>query len=248
MSSRAKLSKPIQFALLLAAFFLLCFLVGPSESNYLWRLPPLLKGLPFLMNDAVQYVMFDWMPIQVYDPTIEDFEEKPLFREITRGISGAFLIIINFVREIFLGGTKTIVAFTSWDFISENPWAKWPGLPWTVIAGWAVVLGYKLQGKGLAFLAAISTTYIGVFGQWEPSMQTLSFVLIAAPVSVLLGLLLGIWAYKSRIVDAAINPLLNVAQTMPHYSYLVPVIVLSGSAIRRPLSPPSSLRPRPWFV
>ncbi len=47
-------------------------------------------------------------------------------------------------------------------------------------------------------------------------------------VSVVLGLALGIWAYRNKIVETALNPLLNVAQTMPHYSYLVPVIVLFG--------------------
>ncbi len=172
--------------------------------------------------------MFDWMPIQVYDSLIEDYEEKPLFREITRFISGTFLLVINFVREIFLGGNKTVVAFTSWDFISENPWARWPALPWTVITGWAIILGYKLQGSRLAILAAVCTTFIAIFGQWKPSMETVSFVLIAAPVSVVLGLVLGIWAYRNKIVETALNPLLNVAQTMPHYSYLVPVIVLFG--------------------
>ena len=228
MNLTTKLSTPKQFAILLAAFFALCFFIGPSESNYLWRLPALFSGLPGVINDAVQFVMFEWFPIEVYDPDIEEFEEKPLFREITRSISNSFLLVITFVREIFLGGTKTIVAFTSWDFISKNPWASWPALPWTVIAGWAIVLGYKLQGKGLAILAAFATGYIGIFGQWEPSMQTLSFVLIAAPVSVILGLALGIWGYKKKWVEAALNPLLNVAQTMPHYSYLVPVIVLFG--------------------
>ena len=228
MNLTTKLSSPKQFAILLAVFFALCFIIGPSESNYLWRLPALFSGLPGVINDAVQFVMFEWFPIDVYDPDIEEFEEKPLFREITRSISNSFLFVITFVRELFLGGTKTIVAFTSWDFISKNPWAIWPALPWTVIAGWAIVLGYKLQGKGLAILAAFATGYIGIFGQWEPSMQTLSFVLIAAPVSVLLGLALGIWGYKKKWVETVLNPLLNVAQTMPHYSYLVPVIVLFG--------------------
>ncbi len=228
MNLTSKLSTPKQFAILLATFFVLCFLIGPSESNYLWRLPALFSGLPGVINDSVQFIMFEWFPIEVYDPDIEEFEEKPLFREITRSISSAFLFVITFVREIFLGGTKTIVAFTGWNFIDENPWAKWPALPWTVIAGWAIVLGYKLQGKGLAILAAFSTGYIGIFGQWEPSMQTLSFVLIAAPVSVAIGLALGIWGYKNKWVETALNPLLNVAQTMPHYSYLVPVIVLFG--------------------
>ena len=228
MTFLTKHPKVVQFAVLLAVFFLLCLSISPSESNYLWRLPPLLAKLPFIINDSVRYLMFEWMPIQVYDSLIEDYEEKPLFREITRFISGTFLLVINFVREIFLGGNKTVVAFTSWDFVSEYPWARWPALPWTVITGWAMILGYKLQGSRLAILAAVCTTFIAIFGQWKPSMETVSFVLIAAPVSVVLGLVLGIWAYRNKIVETALNPLLNVAQTMPHYSYLVPVIVLFG--------------------
>ncbi|HUV22230.1 MAG TPA: ABC transporter permease subunit [Gammaproteobacteria bacterium] len=224
----SKHPKTVQFAFLLVAFLLLCFAITPSESNYLWRLPALFKNLPYIINDAVKYLMFDWMPIAVYDPEIQEYEQKPLFREITRAVSSFFLFIIIFVREIFLGGVKTIVAFTSWDFVSEHEWLRWPALPWTVIAGGAVILGHKLQGWRLAILAAFSTMYIGIFGQWEPSMETLSFVLIAAPVSFLLGLALGVWGYKSRLVETILNPILNIAQTMPHYSYLVPVIVLFG--------------------
>ncbi len=228
MTFPARLLKPAQFLILLIAFALLCFFIGPSENNWLWRFPPLLAELPFFINDTVRGLMFEWMLIEIYDPTIDDIELQPLFREITRTISSLVLTVIVFVRELILGGAKTIVAFTSWDFIGENPWARWPALPWTVITGWAVLLGYKLQGKRLAVLAAASTIYIALFGQWSPSMQTLSFILIAAPVSVVLGLTFGIWCFKSRMVEAALNPLLNVAQTMPHYSYLVPVIVLFG--------------------
>lgn len=228
MSILLKSPKTVQFAILLIAFFLLCAFIDPSESNYWWRLPPLLKDLPSVINDTVRGLMFEWMPIDVYDPTTDDYEAKPLFREITRAISSGVLVVIVFVREVILGGVKTIVEFTSWNFVRENPWAHWPALPWTVIAGWAIVLGYKLQGKRLAALAAFSTVYIAIFGQWEPSMQTLSFVLVAAPVSVVLGLALGVWSFKSAAVEATLNPLLNVAQTMPHYSYLVPVIVLFG--------------------
>jgi glycine betaine/proline transport system permease protein len=43
-----------------------------------------------------------------------------------------------------------------------------------------------------------------------------------------LGLVLGVWAYKNRKVEVTLNPLLNVAQTMPHFSYLVPVMVFFG--------------------
>jgi len=223
-----KSSKLVQFAILLIVFALLCAAIDPAEDSYLWRLPPLLKAIPGLINDLVRGLMFEWMPIDVYDPTIEEYEQKPLFREITRAISSAFLFVIGAVRELILGGSKTIVAFSSWDFVRDNPWAEWPALPWTVVAGWAMVLGHRLQGWGLAILAGIAALYVALFGQWEPSMQTLSFILIAAPVSVFIGMVFGVWAYKSPVVEAVLNPLLNVAQTMPHYSYLVPIIVLFG--------------------
>ena len=228
MDYSSKHSKLLQFIFLLVVFLLLCQFIVPSENNFLWRFPPLIKDLPFLINDTVEYFMFEWMPIEIYDPEIEEFEKSPLIQEVTRAISGAMLFFIELIREIFIGGVKTIVAFTSWDFVSENKWARWPALPWTVVAGGAVLLGYKLQGKGLAILASFSTIYISVFGQWEPAMETLSFVLIAAPISFFLGLALGVWSYKSKKVEATLNPLLNVAQTMPHFSYIVPIMVFFG--------------------
>ena len=220
--------KLIQFIGLLVLFLLLCLFIDPSEDNVFWRLPSLIAGLPLLINNTVDYFMFDWMPIEVYDPEIEDYEQKPLVKQITRAISASILFLIGLIREILLGGVKTIVTFTSWDYVSENKWARWPAMPWTVVAAGAMLLGYSLKGKGLAMLAGFSTIYISVFGQWEPSMETLSFVLIAAPISVILGVALGIWAYKRKAVETALNPLLNVMQTMPHFSYLVPVMVLFG--------------------
>lgn len=220
--------KYLQFILLLAVFALMCILIKPSDSNWLWRLPPLFKQLPTIINNAVDYMMFDWWPIEVYDPDIEEFEQKPLLREVTRSISGFILFLIEFVREIFLGGVKTIVTFTSWDWATENKWAVWPALPWTVVAGGAAILGYALSGVRLAIFVALAFIYIAVFGQWEPSMQTLSFVLIAAPVAILIGLLLGVWGYKSKRVEAVLNPILNIAQIVPHFSYLIPVMVFFG--------------------
>ncbi|MGB1310817.1 MAG: ABC transporter permease [Leucothrix sp.] len=228
MLDALKERKSLQFLLLLAVFLLLCMVVPQSDANWLWRLPALFKELPTIINDSVNYVMFEWFPIDVYDPDIEEYEQKPLFGEITRAVSRSILFLIELVREILLGGVKTIVTFTSWDWATANPWAKWPALPWTVVTGGIAVLGYALGGIRLALFVGGAFVYIAVFGQWEPSMQTLSFVLIAAPVAVLLGLLLGVWAFKSKTVESVINPLLNMAQIIPHFSYLIPVMVFFG--------------------
>ena len=223
-----KQRKSLQFILLLVIFYLLNHFIVPSETNVLWRLPQVLSWFPLYINDAIGYLMFEWWPVEVYDPDIEEFEQKPLVSQFTRIISGFILFQIELIREIMLGGAKTIVTFSSWDWATANPWARMPGLPWTVIAGGATILGYALAGRGLALLVGLSMTYISLFGQWEPAMQTLSFVLVAAPVSVSIGLALGIWAFRSKTVEAVLNPLLNMAQIIPHFSYLIPVMVFFG--------------------
>jgi len=198
------------------------------EYSALWRLPPLLAWLPIWVNDSMFFLLNDWMPIEIYDAEIDEYETRPLVLQITRMISASMLFLIEAIREFLIGGVETIVAFTSWDWIDANPWAELPGLPWTIVAAGAIILGYKLNGRGLAIFAAITMIYISVFGQWKPSMQTLSFVMVAAPISFLLGLVFGIWAYRNKRVEAILNPLLNVMQTMPHYAYLVPIMVLFG--------------------
>ncbi len=198
------------------------------EFSALWRLPPLLAWLPIWVNDSMFFLLNDWMPIEFFDANIGEYKTRPLVLQITRMISASILFLIQAFREILIGGVETVVAFTSWDWIDANPWAELPGLPWTIVAAAAVILGYKLNGRGLAIFAAITMIYISVFGQWEPSMQTLSFVMVAAPISFSLGLVFGIWTYRSKRVEAILNPILNVMQTMPHYAYLVPIMVLFG--------------------
>ena len=244
-----KYPKAIQWIFLLAVFFGLCFAIQVPEGyefakagtefidkdkldqtkySVLWRLPAFIAWMPGWINDSVYFLLNEWFPIEYFDSSIQETKSRPLVLHITRLISSSMLFLIQFIREILIGGVDTIVAFTSWDFLSANPWAKLPGLPWTIVAGGAILLGHKLSGKNLAIFAAITMIFISAFGQWKPSMQTLSFVLVAAPISFALGLGFGIWAYKSKRVENFLNPLLNVAQTMPHYSYLVPIMVLFG--------------------
>ena len=221
-------SGPLQVALLVVVFLLLCAAIPANENSYLWRLPHLLSGLPEEINKFVKYMMFEWWPIDIYDPDIEEYEASPLIKEVTRAFSTAILFCIDLLREVFVGGVKTIAAVVGWDFARAHPDLVWPALPWTIVAAGAALLGYALKGGWLAAMAAFATLYISIFGQWEPAMETLSLVLIAAPISFTLGLFLGIAAFKSRAVEAALTPLLNVAQTMPHFSYLVPVMVMFG--------------------
>jgi glycine betaine/proline transport system permease protein len=208
------------------------FFLGKEVRYYafdvFWRLPPLLGWLPIWINDSLFFLMNEWMPMEFWNEDTQEFKTRPLLLQISRNLTSFMTFLIELIREILLGGLETIVAFTSWDFIDAYPWLELPGLPWTIVAAGATILSYKLSGKGLALFAGLTMIYISIFGQWKPSMQTLSFILVAAPLSFIFGLGLGIAAYKSKRVEKALYPILLVMQTMPQYAVLVPALVLFG--------------------
>ena len=109
--------------------------------------------------------------------------------------------------------------------------SRWPRLgpiPWVVIAATAGVAGYVLGGWRLAALSGGTFVWIAVMGQWKWAMETLSVIVVAVPVSVLLGLLLGTMAWRFRVAEVILNPLLNIAQSLPHFAYMIPVVVFIG--------------------
>ena len=109
--------------------------------------------------------------------------------------------------------------------------SRWPRLgpiPWVVIAASAAVAGHALAGWRLAALAGGTFVWIAVMGQWKWAMETLSVILVAAPFSVALGLALGMLAWHSRRAERVLNPILNIAQSLPHFAYMIPVVVFIG--------------------
>ena len=56
-------------------------------------------------------------------------------------------------------------------------------------------------------------------------METMSVLVVAVPVAFSVGLLLGIWAWKSRTVEAALSPILSILQTIPFFTYLLPAVI-----------------------
>lgn len=103
------------------------------------------------------------------------------------------------------------------------------GLPW-----WAVILAFMALAYAatrrwtlVAGVAAL-LLLVGVLGLWDLTMQTLALMLIAALISVAIGVPLGILAAKSRLARSVTLPVLDVMQTMPSFVYLIPAIMLFG--------------------
>ena len=69
---------------------------------------------------------------------------------------------------------------------------------------------------------------IAALGLWEHAMITLASTLVAVILTLLVGVALGIWSARSDRAAAILRPMLDAAQTMPAFVYLVPALALFG--------------------
>ena len=148
--------------------------------------------------------------------------------------------LFNFIKGDMEAGRFGLVYITRW--ITEGPLEflldttanllygkrRWPNLgpiPWPAITAAVAVLGYWLGGWRLALLGAGTLIWTALIGQWELAMQTLSVLLVSAPIAFFIGLLLGVIAWKYRWFEGVLRPVLAVLQTLPFYTYLLPAVI-----------------------
>lgn len=72
----------------------------------------------------------------------------------------------------------------------------------------------------------IALLVIWNMGLWELSMLTLTLVIVAAIISLLIGIPLGIISAKSDWFNGVMKVILDFMQTMPSFVYLIPVVIL----------------------
>ncbi|MEU0334829.1 ABC transporter permease subunit [Streptomyces sp. NPDC006193] len=126
-----------------------------------------------------------------------------------------------------VGGTADWAGhFTTW--VLDPVRTGLQGLPW-----WSVLLlvaapAWLIGTWRTALTAVLAMTAIGVLGVWDPALDTLSQVLAAVAVTLVLGFATGIAAARSDRVERALRPVLDVCQTMPQFVYLIPVVALFG--------------------
>ncbi|OIK28183.1 glycine/betaine ABC transporter permease [Streptomyces malaysiense] len=126
-----------------------------------------------------------------------------------------------------VGGTADWAAhFTTWVLDPVRDGLQW--LPWWSLLLIVAALAWVIGTWRTALTAVLAMAAIGVLGVWEPSLDTLSQVLAAVAVTLVLGFAVGIAAARSDRVERALRPVLDVFQTMPQFVYLIPVVALFG--------------------
>ncbi|RME86077.1 MAG: ABC transporter permease subunit, partial [Caldilineae bacterium] len=103
-------------------------------------------------------------------------------------------------------------------------------LPWPLLVGGIMVLGHRLGGWRVSFVAGGSLFLMGWLGLWQESLQTLALMVVSVVISLAMGIPLGILAARHDRFEAALRPLLDAMQTMPAFVYLIPVLLFFGIA------------------
>ena len=142
------------------------------------------------------------------------------FQELTRSVAWVLNWPLVGAQALLAGGV--VIRYEG------DPWFEIPRLSWLGIVIAVALLGWRLGGKRLAAIAGGGFFYLALFNQWESAMMTLAAIVIAVPFGVAGGLALGILAYRRRGAELAIQPVLDLMQTVPVFAYLVPILFLFG--------------------
>ena len=100
--------------------------------------------------------------------------------------------------------------------------------PELVMVALLAVIALLLASWRVAVFAVLGFLVIIGLGLWEEAMLTLALVLASAVVALMIGVPLGVLSAKSRPIEAAMKPTLDIMQTMPAFVYLVPMVVFLG--------------------
>ncbi|WP_322045309.1 choline ABC transporter permease subunit [Paraburkholderia sp. J67] len=102
------------------------------------------------------------------------------------------------------------------------------GIPMPLLMAIFVVGGLWRVGWRFAMFALASLLLIYATGFWDQTVITLALTLSSTLISLVLGVPLGIWTAKSKLVQTIVRPILDLMQTMPAFVYLIPAAMLFG--------------------
>ena len=126
-----------------------------------------------------------------------------------------YTAFLNPITDAIDWGIRRLESILKWF-----PWYSYPlftgiGLWWT-------------RGRVAAVLGLASVALIGVVDLWEESFATLALMGVSVLISMVIGIPLGIAAWRSDAVARVVRPTLDAMQTMPGFVYLIPFVLLFG--------------------
>ncbi|MGI9483487.1 MAG: ABC transporter permease [Hyphomicrobiales bacterium] len=156
----------------------------------------------------------------------------------------AFVWLTKFPAELTIPLASWINAFTDWFVDLAEPVTRFIAkllefpmlilrdllqwVPWPVTVLSIGLLAYHSSGWRLVVLCVVACLYVALSGYWEQAMNTMALVGVAVPMSLALGLAIGIFANRTDLGRRIVPPILDLMQTIPTFAYLIPLLVLFG--------------------
>ncbi len=222
----------------LAAFGLahiaLGFAANPVyERRYtVWRASRSLPhGLPVHRIATTFVLMAAIYGILIYTMTFSNVPDwlitfpaaDPLYEAVKDWLDAGFVSVYEAGKGVFEGVRNAIrILVESFESVLVKT-------PWPVVALVICTAAWQLAGWRIAVFTAAALAYLGLFGFWELSMQTVALLGAASILCIVFGIPLGIWFARSKTAFHVAQPVLDFMQTMPAFVYLIPVIAFFGT-------------------
>ena len=91
----------------------------------------------------------------------------------------------------------------------------------TAFSGWRVSIRFGI-------FTLVSLLLIVSMDLWAATISTLGLVLASTLLSLILGIPLGVWMARSKVVESISKTTLDFMQTMPAFVYLIPAVMFFG--------------------
>ena len=153
---------------------------------------------------------------------------EPEFPEqIAFSFQGAVNDVTNWLRSEANDVTEAIKNVVTFGLINPIE-SVLTSAPWWLVVVGIVGVALWVSGVGAAIGTIVCLGLILALQVWEHSMQTLTTVVVGTAITLVLGIALGILSARSPRFSAVLRPLLDAAQTMPAFVYLLPAVALFG--------------------
>jgi glycine betaine/proline transport system permease protein len=143
-------------------------------------------------------------------PIVEPINEVEAW--IETNLSDFTTAIANFFTTLFINPLESLLTNS----------------PFLVVMAALSVISFIIGKRRVAITTLIALAVCIIMGLWPSSMVTLTQVTIGALLTMALGVLFGVWIGRSDWADRILRPILDAAQVMPPFVYLVPCLALFG--------------------
>ena len=144
-------------------------------------------------------------------------------RDVRKVVDSSFKGFVRAYGDYIDAAVQPLQWFLNWleKLFTDSPWVIF-------LLALSIIVYIASRDLKVTVGTIISMLIIGAVGLWEDTMTTLAMVTVCTLIAIVVGIPIGILMARSERFQSAINPVLDVMQTMPTFVYLIPVVMIFG--------------------